>query len=71
MKNILCSLDECKQRGKNIEKMTFEELQHFSNKCAACGSWILKDVEILNITYNKIALKYAEKFNEQLILNCK
>lgn len=63
--NVKCTLKECKERFYQVDTMDFEALCKYADKCATCGNWILKENSVVQKTYNKVSLKWAEKFNEQ------
>ena len=67
--NLKCSVEECKQRMKQVDTMSFKELTEYTNKCALCGNWVLKDNKVAQETYQKISLKWAETFNKNLFKN--
>lgn len=65
--NIECSESECKRRCAEVKNMSFAELQKFNTKCANCGSWILKDNDTANKTYEAVSTKWAEEFMNEIM----
>ncbi len=61
---LKCSLSECRARQKEVDTMSFDDLQNYADKCSTCGNWVLKDNIIAQETYQKVSLKWAEEFNK-------
>ena len=66
--NLKCSLSECKARLKEIDSMDLTQLEMYASKCSTCGNWILKDDHTANETYQKVSLKWAEEFNNEIMI---
>ena len=67
--DIKCSISECKSRHKEVDAMSFADLEKYASRCSTCGNWILKDNVVAQETYQKISLKWAEEFNKKTILH--
>lgn len=65
--NLLCSVSECKQRGKDAQNMSYEELSKYIDRCGSCGVWIFKETEQANQTYKHISNLWAIKHNEKFM----
>lgn len=61
---LKCSLSECRTRQKEVDAMSFEDLEKYASECSTCGNWVLKDNIIAQETYQKVSLKWAEEFNK-------
>lgn len=66
---LKCSLSECKAKYNEIDKMSFAELAHYADRCSTCGNWFLKDSNVAQETYQKVSLKWAEEFNNNLSIH--
>lgn len=64
--SLLCSECECKKRFIGVNNMDFSELEEYCTKCSCCGSWILKDNDTANKTYQAISNKWAEEFMKEI-----
>jgi hypothetical protein len=69
MKELKCSVAECKKRLADVKSMSFSELEKYNTKCQSCGDWIFKEQEVANKTYNAVAVKWSEEFMKKMINN--
>lgn len=65
---LKCSIAECKARLKEIDGMDLAQLEKYATKCSTCGNWIHKDNAVAQETYQKVSLKWAEAFNQAILL---
>ena len=66
MSSLKCSVAECKERLKQVDYMSLQELETYATRCSTCGNWVLKDHDVAQKTYQKMTLKWAEEFNKAL-----
>jgi hypothetical protein len=50
MKELKCSVSECKKRLAEVKNMSFAELEKYNTKCQNCGDWIFKEQEVATKT---------------------
>lgn len=63
---IECSTSECKKRFLQVKKMSFFELEKYTDICCSCGDWILKSNEVANKTFHAVSNRYAEEYMKKI-----
>lgn len=69
MKELTCSVAECKKRLADVKNMSYSELEKYNIQCQNCGDWIFKEQEVANKMYNEVSVKWAEEFMKNMLHN--